>query len=256
MTLEHDPGTESGETDALVERLVRAGRTDGPSAKALAAAPAAVATLLSGQAAAAAGLTPALGAVASAGKVAASPFVLLTWIAVSAGVTAAALAVGSAFRETPLAAPSAVVLNVSAPRSGLATPSSAAATPPAVVEPPRAAESTPSAAVAPASPAVASAPRGDLSREVALLDAARQALVDGSPSRALGILGTLERMPRRALAPEATVLRVRALLAEGTHTEARRVAEAYCNAAPSSPQASVLRALIADSEIRAAPSRL
>lgn len=256
MTLEHDPGTESGETDALVERLVRAGRADGPSAKTLAAAPAAVATLLSGQAAAAAGLTPALGAVAPAGTVAASPLVLLTWIAASAVVTATALAVGSAFRETRSAAPSALVLGVSAPRSVPAPPSSASATPPAVVDTPRAAGSTPSAVVALASPTVASAPRGDVSREVAFLDAARHALVDGSPSRALGILETLEQMPRRALVPEATVLRVRALLAEGSVTEARRVAEAYCDAAPSSPQASVLRALIADSEIRAAPSRL
>ena len=94
MTLEHDPGT-----DTLVERLVRAGRADGPSAKALAAAPAAVTTLLSGQAAAA-GLTPALGAVAPAGKVAASPLVLLTWVALSAGVTAAATLIALPCRMT------------------------------------------------------------------------------------------------------------------------------------------------------------
>jgi hypothetical protein len=102
----------------------------------------------------------------------------------------------------------------------------------------------------------AAAPRADVAREVAALDAAQRALVDGDPGSALRTLAALERMPQRSLAPEATVLRVRALLAQGNIVEARRVAEKFCVAAPTSPQAGVLRALLANTEIRATPSRL
>jgi outer membrane protein assembly factor BamD (BamD/ComL family) len=112
----------------------------------------------------------------------------------------------------------------------------------------------PSALPAPA--AVAATPRADVAREVASLDAAQRALLDGNPDSALRVLSVLEQMPGRALVPEATVLRVRALLARGSGAEARREAERFCVVAPSSPQAAVLRALIANNEIRATPSRL
>jgi outer membrane protein assembly factor BamD (BamD/ComL family) len=81
-------------------------------------------------------------------------------------------------------------------------------------------------------------------------------LVEGNTGAALRILSKLEQLPARALAPEATVLRVRALLARGDTVEAKRVVERFCVVAPSSPQAGILRTLIADSEIQAAPSRL
>jgi hypothetical protein len=76
-------------------------------------------------------------------------------------------------------------------------------------------------------------------------------LLAGNTPRALETLATLERLPSRALAPEATVLRVRALLATNQPALARRVARRFIDAAPASPQARVLRGLFADALVGA-----
>lgn len=240
--------SEMDDADALVQRLVRAGRADGPSATDLAAAPAAVATLLAAPAAAA--LAPATGAAAAhVGKVAASPLLLLKWVGVGALASTSALALVNAGDSGRSGQPPAAVSSVAAPHS---VPAAAAPTPQLLPQP-----VLPAAPPAASVPLVApSAPRIDVAREVALLDAARQALVEGNAGLALRLLSNLEQLPGRALVPEATVLRVRALLAQGNGAEAKRVAEQYCVVAPSSPQAGVLRALIANTQIQIQGSRL
>jgi len=246
MTGENEPGVD--DADALVERLVRAGRADGPSATALAGAPAAVATLLAAPAAAA--LAPPTGlAAAHVGKVAASPLLLLKWVGVGALVSTSALALVDAADAGRVAPQAAAVASVAAPRSA-----PTAAAPTVQLSPQPVLPTAPSATLVPL--VAPSAPRADVAREVASLDAARQALVAGNAGAALRILSTLEQLPGRALVPEATVLRVRALLAQGNGAEAKRVAEKYCVAAPSSPQAGVLRALVDNSEIQSKGSRL
>jgi len=235
--------------DLVVARLVRAGQTDGPSTRSLRAAPVAVAALLSSSAAHAALAHAAGTAAAQVGKAAVSPLVLLKWIAVGtvagtslmALVHAPELLTSKAPARATLAAPAAVM----APARAAAPVESAQ--PAAAAEPP-----SPSSAVA----GVGSAPRPDVAREVSALDAARRALVAGDATEALRLLTSLERVPRRALVPEATVLRVRALLAQGSDAEARAVAERFCAGAASSPQCAVLRALVANSVIQAPPSRL
>jgi outer membrane protein assembly factor BamD (BamD/ComL family) len=97
-----------------------------------------------------------------------------------------------------------------------------------------------------AAPLKVPAARADVAREVALLDAARVALLQGNARRALDALAGLERMPVRALLPEATVLRVRALLALDDLKTARQVAARFVATAPGSPQAPVLRGLFAE----------
>jgi uncharacterized protein HemY len=101
-----------------------------------------------------------------------------------------------------------------------------------------------------------SASRADVAREVALLDAARSALVAGDAKKALLFLDSADQLPRRALGPEATVLRVRALLAQGERTEARRVADSFVASAPNAPQAAVLRSILENGVIQSRPSPL
>jgi hypothetical protein len=222
--------------DALVERLVRAGRADGPSVRALQTAALTVSALLgsAGAQAAAAGAAPA----------ALSPLLLLKSVGVGALAGASLMAVVHApdwFRPAeatdvmqtgPARAP--------APTIGVTPPDLPA--PPTVV-------AAPSASVSGASVAT----RPDVAREVRLLDSARRELVEGDAAAALRSLSLLERLPGRVLVPEATLLRVRALLAQGNHDEARRVADAFCVAAPSSPQTKVLRALVANTQIQPPP---
>lgn len=248
MTFEHDPRMGEDDAEAWVARLVRAGRTDGPSRRALAAAPGAVATLLSSEAAAAAAAQVGAAGSAAAAKAGASvvsPLLVAKWVGVGALASSSALALLSEVpssdasrevRAAPVASAAPAERNVAVvPQPVLPAPQ-ASATPLKVVPTP--------------------APQSDLAREVAALDAARQALVDGDAARALRQLSDLERSPTRALAPEATVLRVRALLAQGDSVQARRVAGELLAAAPDSPQAKVVRRLIERSEMQTPPSRL
>lgn len=248
MTFDSDLGT--ADTEALVARLVRAGRADGPSAKTLDEAPAAVVMLLAmhGAAAGAAHVTGAAGVPLA--KAAASPLVLLKWIGVGALASSSALVLVEARHSESGASSVAAPVSAPAPRAAPRTAPTTAQLAPQPVLP--AALPTASSLA----PVVPSAPRDDVAREVASLDAARQALLAGNAGEALRTLSALEQLPRRALAPEATLLRVRALLAQGNRAEAKRVTEAFCAAAPSSPQAGVLRSLIANSEIQVGPSRL
>ena len=85
-----------------------------------------------------------------------------------------------------------------------------------------------------------------LEREVQLLDAVKQALRQGDGREALSALGAYEReFARGALAPEARVLRVRALLAAGDREAAEQAARRVLESDPHGRHAAVVRALIA-----------
>jgi len=87
--------------------------------------------------------------------------------------------------------------------------------------------------------------------EVAALDQARSALSAGNPGGALARLDAYERsFPRGALSPEATVLRVRALVQLGRPREAHAVVDAFVRAHPGSAQAARLHALVGEGEER------
>lgn len=250
---EDDPGA-----DMLVRRLMRAGKHDGPSARALRAAPAGIVALLSASGAEAAGVAGAAGAVAA--KSAVSALVLARWfgggILAGTALMAAAHAGHVAFDAAPLSPPTATnVAPIPAASAALqrqprvspslpdpVAPASVAPAPAVSVAPApvsRVAPSTP-----PSAPKAAPSARTSVAREIALLDAARASLVAGNPAEALRVLDALEHLPGRTLGPEATVLRVRALLARGDVMAARDLAASFERASPDSPQAAVLRSLI------------
>jgi outer membrane protein assembly factor BamD (BamD/ComL family) len=85
----------------------------------------------------------------------------------------------------------------------------------------------------------------DLALEVESLDRVRKALAASDPSGALRELGAFSaRFPYAALAPEATVLRVQALLESGNRQAAERLARRFIAASPGSPHAARVRLLI------------
>ena len=88
----------------------------------------------------------------------------------------------------------------------------------------------------------------DLGQEVALLDTAKAALSTSNPGGALRALDEASRLPRCVLVPEATVLRVRALVALNRTPEARRVVESFVARSPNSPVNPILRDLVAPIE--------
>jgi outer membrane protein assembly factor BamD (BamD/ComL family) len=81
--------------------------------------------------------------------------------------------------------------------------------------------------------------------EVESLDRVRKALAASDPPAALRELGAFSaRFPSAALAPEATVLRVQALLESGNRHAAERLARRFIAASPGSPHAARVRLLI------------
>jgi hypothetical protein len=91
--------------------------------------------------------------------------------------------------------------------------------------------------------AAALAPGGVLADQLAVLDAARGALADGSPQRALALLDTYARAyPSGQLALEAEVLRIDALAKSGRTALARSRAQAFLRQHPGSVLSARLRA--------------
>jgi hypothetical protein len=85
----------------------------------------------------------------------------------------------------------------------------------------------------------------DLGQELALLDAAKAALSAGSPEGALRSLDDAAALPRRVLTPEATVLRIKALVALGRTTQARHLVNSFIAQNPNSPVNAILHDLVA-----------
>jgi hypothetical protein len=90
-----------------------------------------------------------------------------------------------------------------------------------------------------------------LAQETSLLDIARGALLRGDAKRALATLTEYEQsFARGMLAPEARVLRVRALLANGQRAAAEELAARVVEAAPNGEHADAVRALMGRSSNR------
>jgi hypothetical protein len=93
-----------------------------------------------------------------------------------------------------------------------------------------------------------SARETELSRELELLDRARRDLASGDPRSALSALERREReIENRALNPEATLVRVQALLASGERDRALALAKEFLSRVSSGPHAERMRRLIATS---------
>jgi hypothetical protein len=172
------------------------------------------------------------------------------WLAIGAlgGAAVSALMLGRTPNAAPAAHPralttAAVSVVTSAQLSPGPAPSPAAtatAEPSATTTPPprvRPNVAVPSAA----SPhAVARAP--GLEPEIAALDAARTALRERAPARALGLLEEYaQAFPRGQLHLEAEVVAIRALEMQGLWSEADRRASAYLAQHPDDPHAAALR---------------
>lgn len=85
-----------------------------------------------------------------------------------------------------------------------------------------------------------------VSAELAVLDRSHAALAAGEPARALAILDEyMSAFPRGTMGPEATVLRVEALVKAGDRRAAARAAEALLATSPGSPYARRIESLLA-----------
>jgi hypothetical protein len=88
-----------------------------------------------------------------------------------------------------------------------------------------------------------------IARETADLDAARVALREGSARRALKALDHYSHAhPRGVLRPEATVLRIEALLRSPDSAKGQRLGSDFLNAHPESPYAARVRSLLNDAD--------
>jgi hypothetical protein len=159
------------------------------------------------------------------------------WLRIVTGTSVAGLAIlGGATHwarqpSSPVAQPAPSATNDRSPTptafvaTGVADSVDAPRSPPAapVVSP------EPDSREHPAPPSVAAS----LSEEIAMIDRARQALVDHDPARALRLTSEHDRrFPRGALTPESRILRVQALLAVGDRPGATQLAESMIQQNP------------------------
>jgi hypothetical protein len=94
-----------------------------------------------------------------------------------------------------------------------------------------------------------------LADEVIALDEARRALAGDDSAGALTRLGDYDRkFPNARLGPEATILRIEALLARGDHTRAAQLAAQFRAAFPGSPHTRRVDSLLARAK-SAAPAK-
>jgi hypothetical protein len=257
-----DPKRLSLECESDFEQLLlRVGRTEAPAGAKQRA-------LLAVSAGLALSSLPAGGAAAGQTAVAAKAGVLATlkWLsvvgAIAVGTVATAVGVHRAHpssisdAEATRIAANAPSRHLGAPAQATDLPTTIAATPAAAeslaVEATRApspaagprviARSVPKAAESSASPASA------LPVELAMLDRARSATSAGDSGRALSILDAYAvRFPRGAMAPEAAILRVEALVKAGDRPGATRFANAFLASAPHSPYAARIQSLLSAS---------
>ncbi len=258
---------ESSESE-VARLLLRAGRERAPKGakrRALAAATGVIAasTLSAGNAAGAAGA-----AVTGKATATATTLLSLKWIVVvsvaSVGMVAGTVAVGSARTARSASAPS----GIAAPARPYVPSARAALSPATPVAPPPVATTDPASAppvvatvAAPPSPAPALAGRATTpsgkatvatgstsAAELVLLDQARSAIDAGDPARGLALLDTYaSRFPHGVMAPEASVLRIEALVNAGNPSAAKREGEAFLRANPTSPYAARVGSLLGTS---------
>jgi len=261
-----------------VERLLlRAGRERAPHGakrRAIAAA--------TGVVAASALTAGTAGGAAVAGKTSAgvATFLSLKWVVV-VGVASVSVAAGTAAvhavraeraearaaevtatQRTHVVASSPPVARArpqGGPRSeGSVTGSVAPATPVVPASAPIALVASAAPVVAPSTPADLASPRpsappnkvsvaasANAAAELAMLDQARGAIRSGEPAEALSILDAYRsRFPRGAMGPEASILRVEALVRAGDRAGAEREGESFRGANPNSPYAARIASLL------------
>lgn len=237
----------SDASDHRIAEVLRAGLDDGPSAESAAWSARALgigsAVALTAAAAASASATKAAGAGTGAASLLS---VIAKWFALGAlmgGVVSVPLVLQSA------PASDSPTRMAASPRVVVATPSTQFSAPPVQEAPepesPESRSTTPAAplraattgeplpAAAPALPPEASVagfpsvPKSTLELEIAALDAARGALKSGNPAGALAAIDRYDRSASpHALAAEARLLRVQALVASGRQGEAASIARA------------------------------
>lgn len=235
---------------AEARELLRAGMAEAPRPSAKRAAALALGIGAGISVTSAAGAATGL-ATASASAVAAPSVALLVgkWIAVGT-VAGLALAGGASALSSPAAAP----------REQAAAPITVAPPAAAPAEQPRAPvqndttsavvaadtpEPSPASRSAKPAPVAAPSPEGRLAREVAQIDAARQAVAAGNASAALSHLDQYSAPDRTTtLDREAQLLRIDALLLSGRKAEALRLAQGYLALHPGDPHSTRLRALV------------
>lgn len=138
------------------------------------------------------------------------------------------------------ASPSASIDAASA-RSAVATPQAAAA--PTAISPPRSAR--PHARAARGEAPSAPSPSSTLSAQVALLDAARSAVAAGAVAEALRLADKYRAdFPNGELAPEAEVVAIEALVAQGQKPAAAERAARFLARYPGDPHAARVKWLI------------
>jgi len=240
--------------DSDFERtLLRAGRPAAPEGARERALLAASAALAASSVAAAGGLAAGNAAAGlKVGSLAALKWVgLFSLAGMGVGVATAAVVVRHAHQTAP--PPNVVASAVS--RGVARVGHGAVESPPVMPATSAASELAPAAPshIAPPPPAASarSAPRtaepgaSTLPAEVALLEHARAAMGAGEPSRALSILdGYIARFPHGAMAREAAVLRIEALLRAGDRGAATRFANAFLAIEPHSPYAARIQSLL------------
>jgi TolA-binding protein len=95
-------------------------------------------------------------------------------------------------------------------------------------------------------PSTAPPPGPALSSEVALLDPARHAIAAHDPKSALAALDGYDRtFPRGALAQEATLLRIEALLQAGDRPRATTLGDTFLRGDPKGPYAKRVHEMLA-----------
>jgi TolA-binding protein len=240
----------AGAANDFEKELLGSWKHEGPSEDAQARVLAMVGVGLGG-AVGTAGGTAKMGTVASGSiapkAAAAGTAALVKWLALGAVVTAVGgVAVHYRHRAT---LPTTVV--ASAPAPAPTTPEVAPVTQPAPT-----ADQALSLADSPLHQEPARAARSprhvepsdretSLGDQVAALDRARRAMADGNAATALADVAEYQaKYPHGALAEEAEVLRVEALVAQGDRAGASRAGARFLAAHPASPHAAHVRALL------------
>jgi hypothetical protein len=253
-----DPERLSIASDSELERrLLRSGRAAAPPDPRQRAILAATAVLgVSGLAAGSAAAGSAAGGVAAkTGSV-----LSLKWLAFFGVAGLGAMTVALAVNDRPLSSePShrvevpTVVVGAAAPPSVLPRPTAsvmaplvvASETPPATALPAPAPSGFAARAPASAAAPIASSESSSVHAELGTLEQARGALSAGDPARALSILDAYaSSYPHGSMGPEATVLRVEALVRAGDRSAAARVGNAFLDGNPQSPYAARIRSLL------------
>jgi len=171
-------------------------------------------------------------------SVQAGALVFAKWVAVGATVgvvaTTAAVTIRPSEPSTPAAAPT-----MSASTAPARAPARQQRMRPSLQD-----TATPTAS----SPPVAAVPapaQSSLAEELRLLDQARAALQQGQPADALAALRQRDRKhPQGALGPEATVLRVQALLATGNRSAAETAGQRWLGRHPTGAHSRRIRELL------------